>query len=168
MPRLRRKKGEETLEQFTERAKVAVDAGAGLPPIVFLPASLRAHKSRLTVDHLRITIEPPSVAENHVRIAEADPLGFLIAIMNGQPIPRFRVQGQGEMTEVLVDYEVPDMHQRLNVAIWLGTRVTFRPYSGKKAVSNQREAHQKDYDALISQVADQAGVIAGRLNDDND
>lgn len=153
MPRLRRKT--DTLEAFTERAKLAVDLQEGIPPIVYLPAKLRAHGMRLTVDHLRVTVDPPTVAENHVRIAQADPLGFLVAIMNGQPIPKFSLRGQGDKTEVIVEYEVPDLATRLNVATWLGTRVTFRPYNGRKPISGQREAHQKEYDAMIAQVADQ-------------
>ena len=157
----------DTLEAFTERAKLAVDAGEGIPPIVYLPAKLRAHGMRVTVDQLRVTVDPPSVAENHVRIAQADPLGFLIAIMNGQPIPTFVLSGTGEETTVLVKYECPTFKQRKSVAEWLAVRVTFRPYNGRKPVSPQKEAHQKEYDAMINQAADNNGVIhSGVLADD--
>lgn len=153
MPRLRRN-GHDTLEAFTERAKLAVDAQEGIPPIVYLPAKLRAHGIRITVDHLRLTVDPPTVAENHVRIAEADPIGFLIAIMNGQPIPTFILEGVGDNTQVRVKYEVPEFRTRKEIATWLATRVTFHPFNGRKPVSPQKEAHQREYDAMIEQVAD--------------
>lgn len=154
----------ETLEAFTERAKKAVDLNvAGIPPIVYLPAKLRAHDMRLTVDHLRITSDPPTIAENHLRIAEADPLGLLIAIMNGQPIPSFQLEGQGERTNVRVRYIEPDFETRKDVAKWLAQRVTYHPYAGSKPTGAQarRKAHQADYDAMIDQMVQEDGTVKG-------
>jgi hypothetical protein len=154
MPRRGKPIKRDTLEAFTERAKIAVDIGEGIPPIVYLPAKLRGHNMRVTVDQLRVTVDPPQVGENHMRIAQADPLGFLIAIMNGQPIPAFALSGEGDNTSVIVRYEVPSFEQRLNVGQWLATRVTYRPYNGRKPVSPQKEAHQAEYDVMIKQATE--------------
>lgn len=142
------------LEAFTERATEAVDV-EGLPPIVYLPAKLRAHKMRLTIDNLRVTVDPAQVTENHLRIAEADPLGFLIAIMNGQPIPCFHLEGEGDNTSIRVEYEVADMDVRLNIATWLANRVTYRPYNGQKPVSGQKQAHEREYQQMITEAMEQ-------------
>lgn len=118
-PRNRR----DTLKKFTDRAVRATDLGQLIPPIVYLPQKLRAHGLRLTVDNLRLTVTPPTVAENHIRIAEADPLGFLIAIMNGQPIPSFQIQKEGS---VRVIYEVAEVPFRTEIAKFLAGKVTLR------------------------------------------
>lgn len=113
----------ETFTQFTERAMEAVDAGKWIPPIVYLPAKLRANNLRVTIDNTRLTTDPPSIRENHIRIAEADPLGFLIAIMNGQPIPRFEIEDDNSIT---VKYHIPKPGERTSVAFWLAHKVTIR------------------------------------------
>ncbi len=113
----------ETFDEYTERAIRATETGKLIPPIVYLPKMLRGQKVRLTVDNLALTRDPPTIKENHLRIAEADPVGFLLAIMHGQPIPSFRVTKNGSIE---IDYEVPDMARRERVAKWLGSRVTLR------------------------------------------
>ncbi len=113
----------ETQDKFTERAIRAVDAGKYLPPIVYLPKRLRGQKTRLTVDQVQITTEPPTIAENHLRILEADPLGFLIAMMHGQPVPEFHVTDEGSL---LIQYYVADPQTRIRVAQWLAHKVTIK------------------------------------------
>lgn len=111
------------LKQFTERAMEAVDAGKFLPPIVYLPRKMRANGLRLTVDNIRITSDPPTIKENHLRIADADPIGFLLAMMHGQPIPSFHIEADGSLT---VKYSVSDDATRERVAKWLANKVTIR------------------------------------------
>jgi hypothetical protein len=136
----------DTFKKFTERAKHAVDTNrAGIPPIVYLPRSLRAHKQRLTEDHIRITTDPPTIAENHLRIAEGDPLGFLLAIMNGQPIPTFRVEPDGAIT---VEYHVPTFEQRESTARWLAHKVTIR--TGDQTKDGPSSNPPEEWDALVA------------------
>lgn len=141
-----RKSRGETFEKFTERAKYAVDTNrAGIPPIVYLPRSLRGQKQRLTVDHIRITTDPPTIAENHLRIAEADPIGFLIAIQNGQPIPTFTVENDGAIT---ILYHVPTFEQRESVARWLAHKVTIR--TGDQTKDGRSSNEPEEWDALVA------------------
>ena len=113
----------ETIDEFTERAIRATDAGKLIPPIVYLPKHLRGNQQRLTIDMVRVTLEPPTIAENHLRIAEADPIGFLIAIMHGQPIPSFHIE---EDNSIRVEYFVSDEKTRIRVASFLSNKVTLR------------------------------------------
>jgi hypothetical protein len=104
----------ERLDDFTERAIRSTEAGKLIPPIVYLPRRLRGQKVRLTEDNLRYTVDPPTVTETHVAIAGADPVGFLIAIMHGQPIPEFRIARDGAID---VFYAVPEFETRTRAAL---------------------------------------------------
>lgn len=75
--------------EYTEQAIALV--GGDMPSIVYLPPDVRARKTRLTLDGV-VTENPYGLDEIQARIVAADPLGFLIAIMNGQPIPSFRLR----------------------------------------------------------------------------
>lgn len=140
------KPGKESLDAFTERAIRATEAGALIPPIVYLPSRLRGHGQRLTVDHLRITTDAPTVEENHLRIRDADPLGFLMAMMHGQPIPTFTITKEGSIKVV---YEVPTLEARERIAKWLGHKVTIRvhdmPQPGGKANTGE-----ESWDEIVS------------------
>lgn len=116
-------KHRDTFKHFTERALEAVDAGTLINPIVYLPKRLRAHGIRLTEDNLRLVVDPPTIEENNVRVAAADPLGFLIAMMNGQPIPSFEIEKQGA---IIIHYEVPDLDTRERIATFLSRRMLQR------------------------------------------
>lgn len=116
-------KREQRLKAFTERAIEATEAGALIPPIVYLPRRLRQANLRLTEDNLCLKVDPPTIEENHVRIAAADPVGFLIAMMHGQPIPAFEVGRQGE---IIVRYEIADLAARTRIATFLANKNTIR------------------------------------------
>lgn len=134
----------ETFEHFTERAIRATEAGKLIPPIVYLPKMLRGEAVRITLDHTMLTVNPPTIQENHLRIAEADPLGMLLAIMHGQPIPAFKITKQGSIE---VEYHIPDMQMRERVAKWLGSRVTL-----KLAPETQTNGKTKtqDWDTMVA------------------
>jgi hypothetical protein len=117
------KREQERLVAYTERAIRASDAGKLIPPIVYLPRKLRRMPVTLTEDNLALKVDGPTVAENHVKIASADPIGFLIAVMHGQPIPEFRITKDGA---VEVHYVTPDFPTRLAVSKWLGNKATLR------------------------------------------
>lgn len=156
--RIRTKGKHDTLKAFTERAMECVDAAREISPIVYLPRKLRGHKMIVSVDDVKVSHTPPDIAGNHARIAAADPLGFLIAIMNGQPIPAFHISGENS---IRVEYLVASEAVRIDVAKWLGTRVTFRPYSGTKPTGAQGAAkqHAAEYDALIHNRANNDGIL---------
>lgn len=77
---------------YTEQAISLL--GGEMPSIVYLPPDVRTRKTRIAVDGV-ITDQPYSQSEITSRVLAADPLGFLLAIMNGQPIPSFRLTRPG-------------------------------------------------------------------------
>lgn len=142
-----RKPGKESLDAFTERAIRATDAGALIPPIVYLPSRLRGHNQRLTVDHVRITTDAPTVEENHIRIREADPLGFLIALMHGQPIPTFTITPEGSIKIV---YEVADLARRETIAKWLAHKVTIRIHDLPRPGGQRTAPEGQSWDEIVA------------------
>jgi hypothetical protein len=130
---------------FTERAMEATDINKLIPPIVYLPRRLRLNPERLTVDNVRLTVAAPTVQENHIRIADADPLGFLIAMMNGQPIPEFRITKDGAIE---VHYYISSPQERTSIAQWLGGRVTLSARETKAQPAGT--ANPDDWDAIVA------------------
>lgn len=65
--------------------------GGKVPSMVWLPPGIRQRKTRVDTNGV-VTNQPHSQDEINARVLQADPIGLLIAIMNGQPIPRFRLQ----------------------------------------------------------------------------
>lgn len=127
------------IKSYTEQA---VSALGGVPSVVYLPPMVRP-KTRMSADGVT-TDAPYSVDEIGKRIVEADPAGFLIAIMNGQPLPVFSLRRSldpsplgGPATteegvegykrhippppyiEVNVDFVVPSIEERMEVAKFL-------------------------------------------------
>lgn len=74
---------------YTEQAISLL--GGNAPSLVWLPPDIRKRKQRLTADGV-VTGQDFTNEEINRRVLAADPLGFLIAIMNGQPVPKFRLQ----------------------------------------------------------------------------
>jgi hypothetical protein len=138
----------ERLDDFTERAIRSTDAGKLIPPIVYLPRRLRGQKVRLTEDNLRYTVDPPTVTETHVAIAGADPVGFLIAIMHGQPIPEFRIARDGAID---VFYAVPEFETRTRAARFLAEKQLLNRTLSKAWRGNPDA--QREYDAMIARGA---------------
>lgn len=150
------RKKTESLHHYTERAIKATEAGALIPPIVYLPRSLRRQKIMLTADNLALTVDPPTMEQNHVKIAASDPVGFIIAVMHGQPVPSFAITKDGG---VQIHYEVADLTLRLRAAEYLGHKATIRTTARGK--DKQRGA---DHEAMIARV----GVAVGQHNEDED
>ena len=146
MPSSRRR---DTLKAFTERAMEDPALESLIPPPVYLPSRLRGKDIRITADDIRLTIDPPSIKENHLRIAKADPLGFLIALMNGQPVPVFSITAEGA---VKVRYEVADLKMRERIGKWMGARVTIQQFEigqGGGREQKERMSNADDWDALV-------------------
>lgn len=130
----------ETLLQFTEKAIDASFKGALIPPLVYLPVALRGKARRVTVEG-HVTMNPADDAENSARIHRADPTGFLIAVMQGQPIPEFIVERKPDGVQVSVGYLAPALPERLRAAEHLA-RVQGRVKKGDPG-----------YDAMIARAA---------------
>lgn len=118
----------ETLNEFTERAINATFKGQLIPPLVYVPHMLRKRSARVAIDGT-VTINPATAAENDLRIGNADPVGFLIAIMQGQPIPRVIVEAKDKGYVCSVAFEEPPLDCRMRAAETLA-RVKGKPKAG--------------------------------------
>lgn len=161
------------LNDYTERA--LDEARHTIPRIVYLPRRLRGHNQMMTLDNLQVKISGHEIVDNHARIQEADPLGFMIAKMHGLPIPRFEIRcGAGGCPDpvncsavshesfphtVKVRYHTPSVKEQEDAAKWLGMRVTFRVpeayHTGRGTAGPPRDhpTHAHDYDAMILNAA---------------
>lgn len=144
----------QTLVAFTERAIEASQRAKLVNPVAYLPRTLRGQKTRLTVDNLKITVHPETMAENHKRIAKSDPLGHLIACMNGQPIPSFKINDDGSVD---VQYEITPLAERTQIAQWLASRITFKIPQAHLPAKNAADEGRASYDAMIK------GAVPGAL-----
>lgn len=140
-----------SLKAYTEKALEASELL--IPSIVYMPRAFRPQKAMICADGLRIKISHADIMDNHQRIADADPLGFLIAIMQGQPLPEFNID---EKQNVTVSYIIPSIDDRKQCAAFLATRVTFKTptaYQGGKPKGDLSpgQQHARDFDALVTQ-----------------
>jgi regulator of extracellular matrix RemA (YlzA/DUF370 family) len=105
-----------------------------LPPEVYIPPTIRGKKSRA------VSIQVPvELSEHIVRITnDGDPIGQLIALMNGQPVPSFVVTDDGELDVIL---QTATVAQRISIAKWLGDRIIPKTNLHlKKDLDNEWEA----------------------------
>jgi hypothetical protein len=136
----------ETVAEFTGRA--IRSAGEIIPPTVFVPLNLKRSRRRLVGKAIVSSAHTPDeIAEE---IARAAPHQFLIAVMQGQPVPQFILtEGQGHI-EVSVHYEAPSMQDRLNAAAALLSPAQRRALRDtgdvafEAAVKNAAAAHDEE------------------------
>lgn len=96
--------------------KGAIMDEQGLPPEVYIPPTIRGKNSKA----VSVAV-PVTVSDHIVRITnDGDPIGQLIALMNGQPVPSFVVKEDGTLDVVL---QTATISQRISIAKWLGDRV---------------------------------------------
>ena len=144
------------LYAYTERAIRATEAGKLIPSIVYLPRMLRDQPVMLSAENCALTVTPPTLQDNQVKINESDPLGFLIAVMNGQPIPEFRITAHGGIE---LFYECPEMKERIIAANYLGTKIIPRTSSRKMRPENT-DPDDAAYQAMIRRASASALVDA--------
>lgn len=103
------------IEQHTALALKSVQDGAHVPQHVFLPPAMRK------VQVFEGT--PPDVRGQVARIAnEADPVGLLVAIAIGQPVPQFSVDPDGNLSAVYETLPLSNRY-RLKVIEYLASQV---------------------------------------------
>lgn len=114
----------------------AVVDEAGVPPNVYLPPMINGVKTKA------ISLQAPvKVSDNIVRIhTEGDPIGQLLALANGQPVPTYIITDTGECKTI---YETATLAQRISIAKWLGDRAM------PKVNVNLRKDIDDDWDATL-------------------
>jgi hypothetical protein len=155
-----------SLLDYTELAMSLV--GGKLPSIAYLPPAIRGRRARMTTEGIS-TEHPQSVEEQVTRIVHADPLGFLIAMMHGQPVVTFRVgaskrhenaqrrrKADAEVpidttpdgVEVFAEYHSPTIPDRERIAIFLAERIPTIAKEKKKGGRSKPEEQEPAEDTF--------------------
>lgn len=113
------------LKRYTTRALKLEDGP--IPEAVFLPPAIRG---RMVNTVYETKGKPVSIQQHVVRIQEeTDPVGLLIAIANGQPVPTVIIDKDGNQD---VKFETLDLKDRLSVIKFLSDKVLPRMSINKK------------------------------------
>ncbi len=113
------------LKRYTTRA-LKLEDGA-VPMAVFVPPAIR--DKMVNVQYVTDG-KPISLDQHIVRIQdETDPVGLLIAIANGQPVPTFTIDAEGKTK---IAYETLSLKDRIPVIKFLSDKVLPRMSINKK------------------------------------
>lgn len=113
------------LKKYTTRA-MKLEEGT-VPEAVFVPPAIRG---KMTQVQYVTNGKPTDISQHVVRIEqEADPVGMLIAVANGQPIPTFRVTEEGDVEVV---FETLPLADRIPVMKFLSDKILPRMSVNKK------------------------------------
>jgi len=106
---------------------------------------------------------PIEMRGNLLRIQEqSDPLGFLIAVANGMPVPQYKVsEGKDGKAHVEVEYVVMPIDYRINVMKWLGNKIlpqiSVMKHFAAPASENQGSQDTSGFGAMLVNAAHKAG-----------
>lgn len=137
-------------EKYTAAALKAVDEQEHVPGHVYMPPAFREKKD---VQYI-FKNKPPSIDQHIARIeAEADPVGLLIAIAIGQPVPEFSVGPNGE---VIVDYQTLPINNRYRMKAieYLAEKVM--PTSTKTMKHTKKSDGSEAWEATLTAAANRA------------
>jgi len=143
--------------------------------VVYLPPDVRKNKVRLnSAGHA--TTAPFSAKEQLDRIIAADPVGFLVAIMQGQPLvtfgtlekevvpkgtsararkkfPQLRL-GKVDGVEIVASIQMPSIEDRKEVAKFLTPYVTTK--QRKKGDPTEGDPDEAEFERVLAQRIQQA------------
>lgn len=160
------------LIKYTEAAMALLEGK--IAEVVYLPPDVRKNKVRLNAAG-HATTAPLSAKEQLDRIVAADPLGFLLALMNGQPVVTFRAVekevapkkasartkqqfpllklGKVDGVEIVAEMQVPSIDDRKEIARFL---IPFVTEKRKKAGDKPTGDDDDDFEAILAQRRQQA------------
>lgn len=161
------------LIKYTEAAMALLDGK--IAEVVYLPPDVRKNKVRLNAAG-HATTAPFSAKEQLDRIIAADPVGFLVAIMNGQPVVTFDTLskevapkstgaktkkkfpqlklGKVEGVEIVASIQMPSIEDRKEVAKFLTPYVTTK--QRKKGDGPELDDEEAEFERVLAQRIQQA------------
>lgn len=161
------------LIKYTEAAMALLEGK--IAEVVYLPPDVRKHKTRINA-YGHATNSPLSSKEALDRIIAADPVGFLLAILNGQPVLTFGVAekevapkktsartrkafpqlrlGKVDGVEIVAHVHVPTVDDRKEVAKFLTPFVTEK--RKKKSEQGPDDPEEEEFQRILAQRTQQA------------
>jgi len=136
------------LKKYTTQAMKLEDGP--IPEAVFLPPAIRGRfvKTRFEAAHPKTDIKQHVARIND----ETDPVGLLIAIANGQPVPTVTVDKNGDST---VSWETLPLKDRIPVIKFLSDKVLPR-MSVFRRMDKGETGDEGQWGALLSNAAEKA------------
>ena len=137
------------LKKYTTRAMKLEESA--VPQAVFVPPAIRGKMVKVAYE---VDSKPVSIEQHVVRINnEADPVGMLIAIANGQPIPTFTVDDDGE---IVTKFETLPLKDRITVMKFLSDKVLPRMSVFKATRQGESQQDDEAWGALLSNAGERA------------
>lgn len=138
------------LKKYTTRAMKLEDGP--IPEAVFLPPAIRGNLVKVAYEgDGKVT----SMKDHVVRINyETDPVGMLIALANGQPVPTVKIDRDGNAVTV---YETLDLKDRITVIKFLSDKVLPRMSVFKKVEGGDQGPPDEGWGALLTNAAEREG-----------
>ena len=126
--------GRTKLSDFTEHARAQVDEV--IPAIGYVPPTKRPKAK-----HILIVSEKPmiDVKASIERVAHADPVGFLAALLHGQPVQVHTVRKDGT---VQTTWENASIELRANLAKYFADKLI--PYMTRTRVADMEQSKKVD------------------------
>jgi len=145
------------LHDATKKALVAADTGEPTDLPVWIPPAIRG-KEPAIIKELPVNKEKLiDIKANLIRIqTEADPIGMIMAVAMGIPVPVYRVAENGE---VLCHTETLSLKDRMMYAKWLGDRVI--PKMSVNFNVDDPEGDKAGFSSVVEAAANRAETIEG-------
>jgi hypothetical protein len=159
------------LIKYTEAAMALLQGK--IAEVIYLPPDVRKNRVRLN-SHGHATTAPFTASEQLDRIVAADPVGFLVAVMNGQPVVTFGIEdatvrpqagarvkkkfktlklGKVDGIEVEAHIHVPSVEDRKEIAKFLTPYVVTKR---KKKGDDPLAPDEDEFEAILDQRIAQA------------
>lgn len=138
------------LADYSEHAQAIIDQS--VPPIGYVPPARRPSKKYVLV----MREAPVDVKINVERIAMTDPIGFLSAVMQGQPVEEWAVTPDGKAKR---NFILPTMENRIFVAKYFADKLV--PYMTRTRLNDIDKEQKKgngDEDEWNALLASQSGA----------
>ena len=145
------------LDNYVDQIEKPLKAGRPVPTAVFLPPASRKGQRKVVA----FTSRPPTVDQKLMRIEqEVDPVGLMIAIANGQPVPTYFVDESGEVQTVYETLDLNNKH-RQKMIMFLAEKALPRVVQTLKQKSKSEDG-TSTWEATI------ASAASALENEDND
>lgn len=153
----RKKSAKQLLKQTADSNMKAINEGSPGTLPVWMPPVIAGKETQVIEQVKASKAGMIDIRQNLVRIqSEVDPIGMLMAIVAGIPIPCYHIVSNEKGDSVLeCTMETLDLEKRAKYAQWLGERIVPKMSANQKPVSPQ-EPDGAGYAALIEGAASRA------------
>lgn len=145
------------LDKYVSQIEKPLKEGKPIPTGVFLPPAMRKAPRKIVA----FTTRAPTVDQKLLRIEqEVDPVGLMVAIANGQPIPTYYIDEDGNQQVIYESLDLNNKH-RQKMIMFLAEKALPRVVQTLKQKSKSEDG-SSTWEATI------AGAAAALENEDGE